>query len=376
MAVATNELDPMFVKALDYLWSKSPDSTAKLKRMLDDAIEQSLKKKQDVKSNIDKSLNVKTGKHSVKIVKTHDTKKKEKDSAQKRQFEKIQKDLLELDQEVSKKSRLDSQSPAFLSNDKFRSGNESKRSPLASDDKDYAIEMDELACVVCKGFSNDKGNTIECQECHNWYHRDCHQPPISEDANDPRCLWNCSVCTKKVAKQISSKPSTVARPNLVRDNSFEPKNKSAFVTPFKRNEIKSTLQSSGNGSVGGSLSGWAALSGKTIPQPSATTKQVKPTTSGVLSSKEKRDKSTKMPKVGPKLAVSDAFAEALGADLPTGMASSSKSSSHKSNPSSWISTSKSSMFPKAAATTSLASAEKRFQNMKKKAKLNSKKSKI
>lgn len=41
MATGAAELDPLFVKALGYFWSKSADSTAKLKKMLDDAIEQS-----------------------------------------------------------------------------------------------------------------------------------------------------------------------------------------------------------------------------------------------------------------------------------------------------------------------------------------------
>ena len=33
-----------------------------------------------------------------------------------------------------------------------------------------------VACVVCKSFDVQTGNTlVECQDCHNLYHQDCHR---------------------------------------------------------------------------------------------------------------------------------------------------------------------------------------------------------
>lgn len=156
---------------------------------------------------------------------------------------------------------------------------------------------------------------------------------------------------------------------------------------------------SGNGVTGGSLAGWAALSGKSMHTGNSSSKlQNAPKTvsqnlhasspkhvpsSSPSHSKDKVNKNSKHSKSGPKFAVSDDFhfAKALGADLPStgSLKSTSKSTSN------WGSNSKSTVFPKATAvstgsskTHSLpgASAEKRLQSMKKKAKLNPKKSKI
>ena len=54
--MATLELDPVFLKALKYLHSKSKDSTDKLKRLLDDAICQRKGHKPDKVSFIDMKL--------------------------------------------------------------------------------------------------------------------------------------------------------------------------------------------------------------------------------------------------------------------------------------------------------------------------------
>ena len=33
-----------------------------------------------------------------------------------------------------------------------------------------------VACVVCKSFDVQTGNTlVECQDCHSLYHQDCHR---------------------------------------------------------------------------------------------------------------------------------------------------------------------------------------------------------
>lgn len=34
---------------------------------------------------------------------------------------------------------------------------------------------------------------VECQECHNLYHQDCHKPQVTDKVNDPRLVWYCAV---------------------------------------------------------------------------------------------------------------------------------------------------------------------------------------
>ena len=37
-----------------------------------------------------------------------------------------------------------------------------------------------VACVVCKSFDVQTGNTlVECQDCHSLYHQDCHRSAFS-----------------------------------------------------------------------------------------------------------------------------------------------------------------------------------------------------
>lgn len=44
---------------------------------------------------------------------------------------------------------------------------------------------------------------VECQECHNLYHQDCHKPQVTDkDVNDPRLIWYCARCTRQMKKMV------------------------------------------------------------------------------------------------------------------------------------------------------------------------------
>lgn len=69
------------------------------------------------------------------------------------------------------------------------------------DDGELNINLEGLndcTCCVCSSFNQENGNKLmECHNCQNLYHQECHVPPVSnEEANDPRLVWNCSGCTK------------------------------------------------------------------------------------------------------------------------------------------------------------------------------------
>lgn len=146
------------------------------------------------------------------------------------------------------------------------------------------------------------------------------------------------------------------------------------------------------------MSGWAALSGKNIHHPSTTTitqtskatnikssptsqYKVNVSTPSANPAKDKKDKLTKVPKPsGPKLAVSDAWAEALGAEVPAASGKVTPSAKSGGKSPSWTSgtsSTKPSIFPKTAATSlphnsktgvsSEVNAMKRLQMLKKKA---------
>lgn len=55
-----------------------------------------------------------------------------------------------------------------------------------------------LSCVICK---HDTQPLIECQECRNSYHHECHKPPLNKKNFDPRSVWYCSKCNKSIGKK-------------------------------------------------------------------------------------------------------------------------------------------------------------------------------
>ncbi|CAJ0933744.1 unnamed protein product, partial [Ranitomeya imitator] len=119
---------------------------------------------------------------------------------------------------------------------------------------DFAMEMG-LACVVCRQMTVFSGNQlVECQECHNLYHQDCHKPQVTDkDVNDPRLVWYCARCTRQMKRmaQKNQKPSQKPSPSaasaamlVVKDTSIikpemKPKTDSANTfLAFKRTEVK------------------------------------------------------------------------------------------------------------------------------------------
>lgn len=194
----------------------------------------------------------------------------------------------------------------------------------------FAAELG-IACVVCNKIDVAAGNQlVECTECHNLYHQECHKPPITDrDVSDPRNIWYCVKCkknmekiSKKSAKGASKSPTSSASfqsaANIGRETAFqlmkakqaEKESTTATIQPFKRIEMK--LQSSSNGSSGNSsapstptkptgLAGFAASISRTTASSSSSstsnssTSQTKvstsskaPTTSASLSKADKR----------------------------------------------------------------------------------------
>ena len=230
--MATMELDPVFVRALRLLHSKSKDSSAQLRTMLDEAIRhrkglgpcptglmphhglQPASPQQHGKGR-DGSSSSSSGKG--------DHARRE---AEKRSLDRLKHELSEL--VPSKRPRLDSprSSSAGLSSKSHtpsptppgsrgemiessgRSGGSGDNTSEAGDDGgiegaafDIADALNDLDCMccVCRSLHQENGNKLmECHTCTELYHQSCHAPPVSnEEANDPRLVWNCTNCTMK-----------------------------------------------------------------------------------------------------------------------------------------------------------------------------------
>lgn len=60
-------------------------------------------------------------------------------------------------------------------------------------------------CPLCfRQMTVTMGNQlVECQECHNLYHQDCHKPQVTDkEVNDPRLVWYCARCTRQMKRMV------------------------------------------------------------------------------------------------------------------------------------------------------------------------------
>ncbi|XP_043917241.1 integrator complex subunit 12 isoform X2 [Protopterus annectens] len=307
MALSLNlELDPIFLKALGYLHSKSKDSAEKLKALLDESLARGndftsrppQKEPELPKVPVAKASSIKQeskpptlSNNNGKAAGTEKVKKE----AEKRPAEKLKTESPE-GVEPQKKLKLDKpenqSSPITVQTNKDLPISDLSNFEETSAE-DFAMEMG-LACVVCRQMMVTSGNQlVECQECHNLYHQECHKPQVTDkDVNDPRLVWYCARCTRQMKRmaQKTQKPPQKTSPSLisavpaVKDPLVKkPEIKLKQETPttfqaFKRTEVKPPANASGNSSSSSlvsaastsGLTGWAAFGAKTSTAPSTT----------------------------------------------------------------------------------------------------------
>ncbi|KAK1175817.1 hypothetical protein AOXY_G522 [Acipenser oxyrinchus oxyrinchus] len=313
MAAAVSwELDPIFLKGLGYLHSKSKDSAEKLKALLDESLarggdsnyrptqkEVEVSKVSVSKSSSKESKSSSSGSNNGKASGSEKSKKE----TEKRPSEKVKVDPGE-GVDLPKKPRLEKQenrsSPITVQTSK-----DIPMPDLSSFDEtsadDFAMEMG-LACVVCRQMTVTSGNQlVECQECHNLYHQDCHKPQVTDkDVNDPRLVWYCARCTRQMKRmaQKTQKPTQkpapavasaapVVKDTLVKKPEVKPKQETTTTfQAFKRTEVKASTTVSGNTSSASAslssasgLTGWAAFAAKTSTTGPTSTKLGAPTQS-------------------------------------------------------------------------------------------------
>jgi len=72
---------------------------------------------------------------------------------------------------------------------------------------------------------------VECQECHNLYHQDCHKPQVTDkEVNDPRLVWYCARCTRQMKRMVRKNvPVFSANPFRISESSMR--------NPIKRTRL-------------------------------------------------------------------------------------------------------------------------------------------
>lgn len=104
-------------------------------------------------------------------------------------------------------------------------------------------------CVVCRRMDvSVRNRLIECSECHSLYHQECHKPPISEaeaEANEQENVWNCNLCKSLVVPL--AKPVT-ASSSPARSSPYSISDSRSELKKANKNYESSSSSSSSNGS--------------------------------------------------------------------------------------------------------------------------------
>ncbi|KAK2161102.1 hypothetical protein LSH36_121g05029 [Paralvinella palmiformis] len=305
--MATVELEPLFIKGLKLMHSSRANALEDLKQMTDEAIalrrgELALKKLENEGKLGDTKIGIKREYGDVD----------KKGENVKQSLEKLKEDLAFLteDSVPPKKPKLESgidsklntlakerdrtrdASQDFSHRDRRESEEREVHKPTLKEDpswldigggkadaessdedndssnfpgldaEQFATDMMDLACVVCKRLDMTSGNRLlDCQECHRLYHQECHKPPVNEDVDDPRFVWYCSKCSKNMKKLVKSQKPKSNQNTATREKEIPSvplkafRAESTIQTPFRRFDTSKSVGSSrDNGSRSSSTS--------------------------------------------------------------------------------------------------------------------------
>jgi len=198
--MAIVELDPLFIRALRLLHSKSKESDVQLKSLLDECIRQ---RKAGLPINIPTPPIIATV--AGGNVKGRETEKN---------LDRLKRDLSQLVPGVpNKKPRMEVAGSGKMSSSSMTPSPTASLVVEETEDMDIDFQsLNDCTCYVCKSFNQENGNKLmECHTCQNLYHQECHNPVITdEEVNDPRLIWNCSTCKPAQQTTIPAKPSSIS----------------------------------------------------------------------------------------------------------------------------------------------------------------------
>ncbi|CAH3136322.1 unnamed protein product [Porites lobata] len=273
MATASGpvEVDAVFIKALKLLHSRHPDSLDQLRALRDDVIrqhnqqvpvtktpkEKTKEKKLGINCDRRPSAIVSTAEVKVKLAeKKHDADAMQIISGQADQnrtvaVEESNVETLEIGSsmietvELSSSSFMDHSSAKkpklhFDVEDVLNEGDLDSHSTLQPVVDDLMIDLGSVCSICYREESKIPGNQlVECHECHSLYHQRCHEPCVMDsEVNDPRHVWYCSQCVRRM-REMASSASPKSRPaeSAVSSRPHVPLSRPTPMTSFKRPSI-------------------------------------------------------------------------------------------------------------------------------------------
>merc|ERR1712193_451143 len=76
--------------------------------------------------------------------------------------------------------------------------------------EDEKSNLNQEQCSLCPILPTPKNQLIDCNECHQWFHQNCQQPPVpakvlADRASDTRFVWKCAECSHLINKMKEPK---------------------------------------------------------------------------------------------------------------------------------------------------------------------------
>lgn len=217
---ANVELDPVFRQALKFLHSSNSDAAENIRKSLDEVIKQKHGSSKMLINTLSKKYIAEeskaTGSGVIKAVKNvrRSSNKSSDSSSNNSNSSPVQIiSTSTASSAVLATTDLNPEMPVIISIPDTEENEQAITSidDNAMDNNIHDSFFDDLMCVICRRIDlSAKNRLIECTKCNSLYHQDCHTPQIKDAdlVNGQELSWCCCDCsTKKFKTSSNASPS-------------------------------------------------------------------------------------------------------------------------------------------------------------------------
>lgn len=239
------ELDPVFRQALKFLHSPNSDAAENIRKALDDVIKQKHGPNKMLINTLSKKYIAEeskaTGSGVVKAAVRRSSNKSSDSSSS---------SPVQIIATTSTTSTTTVEIPVIISlPDTTNSATIAAVDDNAMDTNIHNSLFDDLACVICRHLDlSAKNRLIECSKCTSLYHQECHSPQIKDLdlVNGQELSWCCSNCKVKKFKSSHSTGSPSKSHQSSSPTSSSSSNSDVIITGSSSANFVSHSSSSGS----------------------------------------------------------------------------------------------------------------------------------
>ncbi|XP_031623615.1 integrator complex subunit 12 [Contarinia nasturtii] len=207
------ELDPVFRQALKFLHSSSADAAENIRKALDDVIKQKHGPNKMLINTLSKKYIAEESKATGSgVVKTASVRRSSNKSSDSSSSSPVQ--IIATTNTTSTTTVITTDSsgqtqeiPVIISlPDTMTNATIAAVDDNAMDENIHNSLFDDLSCIICRRIDfSAKNRLIECTKCNSLYHQECHPPQLKDSdlSNGQESTWCCSNCKVKKFKTSS-----------------------------------------------------------------------------------------------------------------------------------------------------------------------------